>query len=173
MKKEEFAKLAMALQTYYPRENLIPNKEALDLWFFQLQDIPYQIAELSLNKWVATNKWSPTIADIREMASSISMGEIPDWGEAWEEVRLAMRRFGSYQPQEALESMSPLTRQATERIGFINMCKGENPSADRANFRIVYEQLAERKKKESQIPLQIKNLISQIQTNGIEEKSDE
>lgn len=170
MTKQEFAIFAMALKTYYPRENLLPNEQAMDLWFIQLQDIPYKVAEVGLNKWVALNKWSPSIADIREMASGIIHGEIPDWGEAWQEVTNAMRRFGSYRPNEALASLSPLTRKATERIGFNNLCMSENPSAERANFRMIYESLVEREKKNAQMPEPLKNLISQISGNAIEAK---
>ena len=75
MTEIEFAKFAMALKTYYPRENLLPNQQAMDLWFSQLQDIPYKVAEVGLNKWVSLNKWSPSIADIREMASTVANGE--------------------------------------------------------------------------------------------------
>ena len=172
MNKKEFATFAMALKTYYPRENLLPNEQAMELWFAQLQDIPYEVAEVGLNKWVALNKWSPSIADIREMASSIQFGDVPDWGEAWQEVSNAVRRYGSYRPNEALESMSPLTRKATERIGFVNICMSENPSAERASFRMIYENLVEREKKDAQIPMPLKNLISQMQnTNMIEEKT--
>ena len=172
MTRIEFATFAMALKTYYPRENLLPNQQAMELWFAQLQDIPYEVAEVGLNKWVALNKWSPSIADIREMASSITFGDVPDWGEAWQEVTNAVRRYGSYRPNEALDSMSPLTRKATERIGFVNICMSENPSAERASFRMIYENLVEREKKDAQIPMPLKNLISQMQnTNMIEEKT--
>lgn len=51
-----------------------------------MQDIPYDIAKLVLNKWVATNKWSPTIADIREQAAEITNGKQADWSEGWEKV---------------------------------------------------------------------------------------
>ena len=172
MTKKEFATFAMALKTYYPRENLFPVEQSIDLWFGQLQDIPYQVAEAGLNKWVSLNKWSPSIADIREMASGITYGELPDWGEAWEEVCKAIRYFGTYRPQEALESLSPLARKATERIGFTNLCMSENQPADRANFRMIFEQLAEREKKDAQMPPQLKQLISSMQNKMIEAKGD-
>lgn len=168
MDKKQFAKFAMALKTYYPRENVLPNEQAMELWFFQLQDIQYNVAEAGLNKWVATNKFAPTIAEIRETAASISNGDLPDWGDAWLEVCRAISRYGSYRPKEAIESMSPLARRAAERIGFINLCMSENPSADRANFRMIYEQLAEREKKNAQLPEPLKQLIAQMQGNLIE-----
>ena len=163
----------MALKTYYPRENLLPNNQAMELWFKQLNDIPYQIAEAALNKWVTTNKWSPTIADIRETATVVKCGEIPDWGEGWEKVLMAIRKYGMYQAAEAMNSLDGITKRCVERLGFQNICLSENINQDRANFRMIYEQLAARKQMEEQIPSNLSNLIADIQRNNnlIEEKS--
>ena len=87
---------AMALRTYYPKEQLLPNQQAMELWYRELCDIPYNVAEAALRKWVATNKWSPTIADLREMAATVTEGEMPDWGEGWEQVLKAIKKYGSY-----------------------------------------------------------------------------
>lgn len=175
MDKKEFGLFASAIRTYYPREQILPNQQAMELWFRQLQDIPYQIAEASLNKWVAINKWSPSIADIREMAASVKNGDIPDWGDGWEQVIMAIRKFGSYRIPEAMDSFDPITRQCVERLGFRNICMSENIAADRANFRMIFEQLAERKQKEAQIPVTLSNLIESIRTEQlrIEGKGEE
>ena len=167
MNEKEFATFAMALRSYYPREKILPSDESMDLWFLELKDIPFNIAQAGLRKWVSTNKWSPSIAEIREMATSISIGEIPDWGEAWKEVQLAIRRYGRYEAGKAIKSLSPLTREAVERIGFNNLCISENESADRANFRMIYEQLAERKKKDAQMPMTLKMLIAEVQNHNL------
>ncbi len=163
MNKKEFATFTMALKTYYPRENLLPNEQAMELWFSQLQDIPFDVAQAGLQKWVSLNKWSPSIADIREMYTSIVQGELPDWGEAWEEVQKAIRIYGHYRVEEAMESLSPLTYKVVKRMGFKNICISETPQTERANFRMIYENLAEREKKDAQIPLQLKQLIGDIQ----------
>ena len=173
MDKKEFATFAMALKTYYPRENLLPNDQAMTLWFSQLQDIPFEVAQAGLQKWVATNKWSPSIADIREMYTSIVQGDLPDWGEAWEEVRKAIRNYGSYRPQEAMNSLSPLTRKVVERMGFTNICMSETPQTERANFRMIYEQLADRQKKDAQIPIGLKMLIGQMKGQSLIEYKEE
>lgn len=162
MEKSEFARIAMALKTYYSKEEkLLPNNQAMELWFRQLQDIPYEVAEEAVNKWVTTNKWSPSIADIREMASSIVHGDIPDWGSGWNAVQMAIRRFGVYNPQEAMESLDGVTRQCVERLGFRELCLSENPEMDRANFRKLYEVLADKKKMQEQIPYDLQRLIAE------------
>lgn len=166
MNKKEFALWVMAIKTYYPKENILPNEDAVALWYEQLKDIPYQTASLALNKWVQSNKWSPSIAEIRELAI---MHDVPDWGEAWEEVMTAVRKYGAYQTSKALESLTPLTRKATERIGFKNICMSEEVGVERANFRMIYEKLAERERKEAQLSPKVKGLIDQIRQNMIEE----
>ena len=166
MDKKEFSTLAMALRTYYPKEQILPNQQSMELWYRELQDIPYNVAEAGLRKWVATNKWSPTIADFREFSAVIQSGDIPDWGEGWEQVISAIRKFGSYRQQEAMDSLDEITRTCVERLGFKNICMSENITHDRANFRMIYEQLADRKKKEKQIPLPLKNIMLEIKNGG-------
>lgn len=163
--KQEFATLAMAIRTYYPKENILPNKEAMQLWFRELHDIPFPVAEAALRKWVSTNKWSPSIAELREMAANVKHGEIPDWGEGWEEVQRAIRKHGMYDVKGAMDSFTPLTRKTVERLGFRNICVSENPMAERANFRQCYEILAKREQTDQQIALPLRETIKQIQGN--------
>lgn len=169
---KEFGQFVMALKTYYPKENLLPNNQAVELWYQQLGDIPYKLAEMALNKWVATNKWSPSISEIRGMVAAIHTGDIKDWGAAWEDVRMAVRLYGSYQPAEALESLDELTRDCVRRIGYNNICFSENLANERANFRMIYEQLAERKKTDRQIPAKLAQAISQMKIIKQDDQSD-
>lgn len=162
MNKQEFALFASALRTYYPKENLLPNEQAMQLWFNQLNDIPYNIAEIMLNKWVASNKWSPAISDIREGAAALMQGEAKEWGDAWQEVLKAISKYGSYEEAKALDSMDELTRRVVKRLGFRNLCFSEEIQVDRANFRMIYEQELEKHKKEAALPQNLKALISNI-----------
>ena len=163
MTKREFGLFAAAIRTYYPRENILPNEQAHDLWFRQLQDVPYPVAEAVLAKWVATNKWSPSIADIRDGVAEIQNGgPDPDWGEAWDQAMTAIRRFGSYDEDGALASLPPLTRETVRRLGYKSLCWSENQVADRANFRQVYEILSKRKVETDKIPLPVRETLKAL-----------
>lgn len=162
MDRKEFATLAAAIRTFYPKENILPNQQAMELWYRELQDIPYSVAETALRKWVATNKWSPSIAEIREAVTGISKEKIPDWSEAWENVLTAVRTYGSYQPQEAMASLDERTRSCVRRIGFRNICMSENISVERANFRRIYEATAERDAQEMALPAPLKQKIAEL-----------
>lgn len=163
MDKREFAILAAAIKTYYSKEkDLLPNQAAMELWYRELQDLPFDVAEAAIRKWANTNKWSPTIAELRETAATISYGEIPGWGDGWEKVLKAIRTHGMYNISGALASLDPLTRQAVERVGFREICLSENIAVERANFRMVYESLAERKKTEQQVALPLQQVIERL-----------
>ena len=168
MNKQEFATFAMALRTYYPKENILPNKEAMALWFREVQDIPFPVAEAALRKWVATNKWSPSIAEIREMTAGIQNGEQLTWGEAWEKALRAVRKYGSYGKREALASLDPLTRKCVENIGFTEMCMSENIMVERAHFQKIFEIYAKRERTSQQLPPALQQAIGALQIRGVD-----
>lgn len=163
MTKQEFAAFASALKTYYPREQLLPNEQAMKLWYQELADIPMQIAEAALRKWVSTSKWSPTIADIREMTVDVKRGDAPDWSEGWMKVNLAIKRYGRYRSAEAMESLDPITRKAVKNLGFQNLCDTEDIGYYTRRFQQIFETEAKREQMRYQLPLGLQETIAEIQ----------
>lgn len=159
MEKLEFAKWAIAYKTYYQRDDTLSTDAARDLWYEALKDIDYKILTLALNKWVLTNKWPPTIAEMRQQAAEICAGETPDWGEGWQQVQKAIRYYGQYREQEALATMDEITQQVVKRLGFRELCLSENTTADRANFRDIFAEVAARKQKNDLLSIELKKDI--------------
>ena len=162
MTKEEFSKVAAAMRTYYPGQNLLPNVKSVELWYMQLCDIDYQIITIALNEWVATNKWPPTIADLREAAGRLVAEEIPDWDSAYEHSRHIVKKYGYYNAEEAMAELPEIEKKVVQNIGYINWCKSENPAVIRAQYRDLYNILAARKKRENQLPPGLKNALNKI-----------
>ena len=92
MNAKEFGFLADAIKTYFPRDNVLPTENAMRLWYEELKDIPYQLAHLALQKYVCTNKFAPTIADIREQVAELNnqneeeLNETAAWSIAWKAI---------------------------------------------------------------------------------------
>ena len=163
MDKQEFAVFVSALKTYYSKEEkLISNEQAMNLWYYMLKDIPYNVATAALNKWVALNKWSPSISDIRETAVEILSGETPSWDIAWEQVLTVCRKYGYYQQLEALSHLDEITKTCINRIGFRNICLSENIAVERASFKQIYETEVRRKKYRDVIPQNVQKLIKSV-----------
>lgn len=164
MDKQEFSTFAMAIRTYYPKENILPNAPAMELWFRELQDIPFPVAEAALRKWVSTNKWSPSIAEIREIAATVSHGEQLTWGESWEKLKAAVRKYGRVGEAEAMRSFDPLTRKCVEIFGYQQYCISDvnDEMANRAHYQRIFESMAQREKTRQQVALPLQRTIERL-----------
>ena len=162
MNTQEFSFIAAALKTYYSRFDPLPNEQAVSLWYDSLKDIPAEVLTAALKAWVVTEKWPPTIADLREKADAIVNGERPDWGIGWEEVQKAIRFYGYMQPEKAMASMSPVTREAVRRIGWQSICESENPETIRAQFRQVFEICEKHAVADRNLPPELKNIMGDL-----------
>jgi len=170
MDENDFFTFAAALQTYFPRYDIFPNEQAMELWYRELKDIPYELLTAALRAWVNTEKWPPSIAELRERCAEIVQGPAPDWGEAWKEVSRAIGRFGTYRPEEALASMSELTRRTVERMGWKDLCLSENPDTVRAQFRQVYQTVSKREIEDRKLPQELKSVIQTLQIGSGNQK---
>lgn len=166
MTTTEFSRWAMALKTYFPRDNLLPSKEAMELWYLELRDIPFDVATAMLRKWVDTQKWPPSIAEVRSMCADLATGKVLEWSDAWNEVTRAIGKYGYIDEEGALDSMSPLTVTAVEKIGWRAICFSDNADVLRAQFRQVFQICANREIEDRQLTPELKETITALLEKG-------
>lgn len=157
MNEKEFLAISSVIKAAYPNQGIMPGKESLDVWFGMLKDLEYVPVRNAVQEIIATSKFAPSIAEIREKATQRVTEQIPEWGDAWEEVLKAIRKHGYMQELNALNSMSELTRRCVKRLGWQNICMSENITADRANFRTIYEKEMQSIRTDKQIPISVRN----------------
>ena len=89
MTKQEFATLVVAMQAMYG-EDFIGTEQELDVWYALLHDLDYQILSKALQQYMLTNKFKPTVAELREIYAELVGPTISDWSECWEKVSRAI-----------------------------------------------------------------------------------
>lgn len=151
MNVNEFGSIASAMKAAYPNANLMPDNRAKEVWYTMLSDLDYSICLAALKEHISLNKFAPSISEIREKYAGIITGEEKDWGAAWKDVLYAIRRWGMYREREAMDSLDNGARQCVGRLGFKNLCLSEDLNIDRANFRMIYEQVSTRRKEYTQL----------------------
>lgn len=146
MKKQDILKAVAPLQLAYT-SSLDDNR--LRLYVEMLSDIPPQILSAAVKKLIMTNKFLPSIAEIREVAYGIkgiiSGTAAPDESEAWGEVVKAIQSVGYYgKPTFTHEAIAA----AVDNIGWQDICMtpSDGTSTLRAQFRRAYQLAAERRK---------------------------
>lgn len=124
-------------------------KDRLQFYVMMLSDIPPQILEAAVKKLIMTNKFLPSIAEIRETAygikGTVSGTAAPDESEAWGEVVKAIQSVGYYgKPKFSHEAITA----AVNNIGWQDICMTtyDGMNTLRAQFRRVYQLAAQRQK---------------------------
>ena len=75
-----------------------------------------------------------------------------------------------------MERLDDITRKCVKRLGFQNLCTSENVIADRANFRMAYEQEQKAEKEIRQLPpalQQRKRELQQLTAQAVKQLSCE
>lgn len=163
MTQKDFGRLVAVIRGVYQDKEFLAEREAAEIWYEMLKDIPYEQARAAVVKHSMTNRWVPKIADIREQVVDIQTDKA-DWADGWEQVMTAVRRFGYTNEKAALESLHPMAREAAKRLGWQQICMtdADQLMTTRANFRMIYEKKSEQEKESAQLPTWFKEKAQSI-----------
>lgn len=125
------------------------------VWSKVLNDIPYKIAEDALLRTLSTTKAFPTLAEIRESVTLNAQSRSLTTGEAYQEVIRAINKFGRCRENQAMETLSPLTRRVAKTVGWDSLCLN-NKHIVRSQFRKEYEKQEKRDAIEARVPQSLK-----------------
>ncbi len=108
-----------------------------------IRDQDYAVANAAVERLLATSKFMPSIAEIREACLDLNLGERKAGGEAWGEVLRAVSRFGGYRvPGTDFVFSDAVVGRCVDALGWKNLCTSENQISDRARFVELYDKLA-------------------------------
>ncbi len=123
----------------YPNTEVTP--ETIAMYMRLLKDIAPEDLQVVVDQAIATSKFLPTIAELRDMHHGLRHISRLSWVEAWDSVQREMRRIGSYGVPHFDDE---LTTRAVRAMGWKTLCASENAMADRAQFRDMYNTLLAR-----------------------------
>lgn len=157
MTREEFAPIAGALKASYARYNFLADKEAIELWYQMLKDLSKEAVSVAVQKYILTQKFAPTIADIREFATpTIKM----DWAEGWDWCTRAVSKYGSLRYKEAMQYIPEPARTVIKQLGYIELCQCDNLEVFRGQFRKAFEQHVAQVKEQAVLPAPLREKIA-------------
>lgn len=82
MTYEEWFDLAKTMKRIYQREEkFMPDEETVKLMYSMVEDLEYNKAKVAVTNYIKCNKFSPTIADIREEYDRIATSEKKEYAE--------------------------------------------------------------------------------------------
>lgn len=159
MTREEFYTLVKGLRASYQKQGFLEKREDAEIWFKMLEDLPYKAAGYAVQKHIMTNKFPPTIAEIREAA-------IPDTTlnaqEAWSLVMKAISN-GIYNAKSEYDKLPPACKKAIGSPDVIHSLALEDAktlmSVQQSHFMRTYAQAVERERELEKLPGSVKELL--------------
>lgn len=167
MEREQFKVLVKAMKAVYAQPTFIPDQDAFNVWFALLGDLPYKQAELAVQKHMATEKFPPTIADIREKAEQITSVKETEMSEleAWAIVRKAIGR-SSYYAEEEFEKLPEACKMAVGNPSNLRewamMDSDQVGTVEQSHFVRNYRTAMQRIKEDRRIPEKVRMAIAEV-----------
>lgn len=167
MDRERFKVLVKAMKATYPQDTFIPDKDAFDVWYSMLQDLPYEVCSLAIQKYIMTRKFPPTIADIREMATEAMQRDLMPISEleAWAIVKKAISNSG-YNSVEEFNKLPEVCQIAVGNPSNLRewamMNTEQVDTIEQSHFIKSYRSAAMRMSEDARLPDKVKTLISDV-----------
>lgn len=167
MDRERFKVLVKAMKATYPQDTFIPDKDAFDVWYSMLQDLPYEVCSLAIQKYIMTRKFPPTIADIREMATEAMQRDLMPISEleAWAIVKKAISNSG-YNSVEEFNKLPEVCQIAVGNPSNLRewamMNTEQVDTIEQSHFIKSYRSAAMRMSEDARLPDKVKALISDV-----------
>lgn len=167
MTRDEFKVLVKAMKAVYSSENFIADRDAFEVWFGLLKDLSYKQANLAIQKYMTSEKFPPTIADIRTKATEIiapaeeSMSEL----QAWALVQKALRNSG-YNSEEEFAKLPEACQRAVGTAAnlkeWATMDSDQVATIEQSHFIRNYRTAVQRMKEDARLPENVRMLIADM-----------
>lgn len=163
MTKADAARLVAIVVTAYPNYDKFRDAEAVkatvSLWAMMFANDDGGLVGLAVQKHIATNKWPPSVAEIRELMLELKAPDLIPPDKAWLAVSDLLYSQGQYNHGDLHQQLPPLVARAVESIGWGNLwemhrsyCVGGKPGMDRVAFMQQYEPMYQREKIRAMTP---------------------
>lgn len=135
-------KILAVLFAAYPIETRnVPGEDAMltaKVYASALDDLDGDEVSRAITFLIKTSERLPTVAKIRLTVLDLRHGPARPGGDAWGDVTREIARRGL---RGEAAFADPLVAKAVSRFGWSDLCRSENPAADRARFIELYDAL--------------------------------
>lgn len=182
MVKAEWKPLVAQLKCAYTSQNFLPDEMAWELWLRALSDLPAELVRYAIVVYIQSNHYPPTIADLREIASTLVNKDQMTEMQAWALVSKAVRN-SSYNSEEQFRRLPELVQKAVGSASVLKewaLMEEDKISVAQSQFLRTYRSLQEREKHVDMLSVELKTALgigmedrTMIECDKAYEKRDE
>ena len=172
MNKEQFSSIAKRLKTIWKKDFLSDETE-MEVWYRLLADIPYDVAVIATNTYMATKRFEPKPADIRDLAVDAMKKAQPN-GEITAAEAFSMYWNavcnGAYHAQEEFDSLPDVVKKAAGSAALIHeaaVSENTNYDVERALFEKRFIAAKNQADEEAKIPASVRELLGKVKAESL------
>ena len=174
MTKKETAQVLAAISSAYPNHDRFASEQAVEgmatIWAATFAEDDAKLVQLAVAKHIQTNKWPPSIAEIREIMLTIQCPDMIPPDEAWIAVTDLLYASGDF--TDPSNQLPELISRAVKAVGWSTLRElrrqatiGGKPGLDRVAFMDIYRPLYERERQRQQVAPKIRETIDALTDN--------
>lgn len=177
MEREEFKILVKSMKAVYAQPTFLPDQDAFNVWYALLKDLPYELASMAVQKHMLTEKFPPTIADLRSKATEMVERSAEEMSEleAWALVRKAIGNSG-YHAEEEFAKLPEVCQIAVGRAENLRewalMDSEQVATVEQSHFIRNYRAAAKRMAEDNKLPPNFRERIAESRRKYAELNSE-
>lgn len=142
MTKEQFLKGITFLTIAYNKEF---TEEQVSVWYEFFKEEDYDAFRKAVKRIIPLKQFMPSIAELKQEIATISNPVLQlNAEDEWDNVLKAVKKYGSYRQDEAIQSLKPYTRNIVRQVGYMRICMSENIQWERKEFMELFNTNKER-----------------------------
>lgn len=168
---DEFKILTKGMKAVYSQPTFLPDRDAMLVWYELLKDIPYDKANVAIQKHMCSSPFPPTIADIRKNACEVvtdnSMNEMSAWNMVYKAICNS-----AYNADTEFEKLPPVVQRAVGSPATLRewsqMDVDTVQSVERSHFARNYREAVEIESQNRQMPQTMRDRIGMFRSEAVE-----
>lgn len=155
MNEKETIKILATIAASYPSVERL-NETAIQgmakVWARMFRDDDAKLVGLAVGEHIATNKFPPSVSEIRERLMQMQRPDILTPEDAWTAVQELMFVEGEFGRGNNIKLLPPLVRRALGQIGWSSLYDKYKHTDARARFMDTYMPLYKREREQAMLP---------------------
>lgn len=166
MTKQEVVKIVTLIVMSYPASERFKDEATLQcmvsVWAQMFKDDNPRLVELAVQRHIATSKWPPSIAEIRERMVTLQHPELIPPDRAWEAVtdRKASESEWKFE-EDAADALPPMIARTVQAIGWYDLW--ERKEKARQTFLELYRPAYERARERAMLPKALTDAVEKTE----------
>lgn len=145
----------------------------VNIWLSNFKDDDPKSFKIAITRLSQKCKWCPSIAEIKKEIAIINNPILElDAEQEWANILVAIRKYGVYQVENALNSLNPYTAKIVEMLGFERFCLSENINWEKRQFIELFNSYKEQDLENLSMSYKLRTTGENERIKFINEKKD-